>query len=735
MADAPRGELLEAVENQTRVLEKQSRIMGKLTQAITHSFGATEALKSSLMKVDGESSKRIKGLMSTFEKIPVSMEKSIKGFGTLLNMGLRNLDKSFLRAAGQIQALDLNLGSFSTVLRFNSNILRLNGRGQADMIQQLIKLRKTTGRSPEVIAEALGQLQPQVAKVAAFVGPDAAAGLQKALGATVGEFMGHEGAIAKMLDTFGGLTMESRGMRARIGLNPTGGIGQGNDLAEMGNILTAIHKMFASISDPAKAALLFEVMGMDHQMLLLAKTFIGAGGMASLRRAAGGGESSESTFDRALTKLSNATDALFKPLFNILTDSTLEFTKWLTTNMADLQPLVAGFANWAKDMIPLLFVSVIRALVWIGEGIGKLWNYFTNKDEMYLPDHRTQKFGENGMFEGGNVDYRTSFMQDLINVKDWALETYELTKAYFADMFDLAKTSSSDLAGQLVAAIKATYGSLFSGSQDVGPGFEKEGSISQAFTILGQNIVGALETTWTNFQGFMGSKFLQLGDVFRDALAGLVESMLPLLNKVLSYENAVRVVSRASHLIRGGDAGTEAEAVGITAQGNVARAGMGVAQFLEASSRFSNLYNVFKSEHSFFGVDSRPEGLESMGWGKKDESWDDWEARTGGQDGFPTFKGVSLNPYTNEVSGKPKSQYPVDTRLDMVKDGKDPYSFTPQQYEWERVWGPGGTFTQAVKEAVEEGVKAYQDAAKPSWVEDMVGRIEDPLAGIAAGLR
>jgi len=84
---------------------------------------------------------------------------------------------------------------------------------------------------------------------------------------------------------------------------------------------------------------------------------------------------------------------------------------------------------------------------------------------------------------------------------------------------------------------------------------------------------------------------------------------------------------------------------------------------------------------------------------------------------------------------KYSSPYPVDNRLDMVKDGKDPYSFTPQQYEWERVWGPGGTFTQAVKEAVEEGVKAYQDAAVPSWVEDMVGRIEDPLAGIAAGLR
>ena len=550
MADAPRGELLEAVENQTRVLEKQSRIMGKLTQAITHSFGATEALKSSLMKVDGESSKRIKGLMSTFEKIPVSMEKSIKGFGTLLNMGLRNLDKSFLRAAGQIQALDLNLGSFSTVLRFNSNILRLNGRGQADMIQELIKLRKTTGRSPEVIAEALGQLQPQVAKVAAFVGPDAAAGLQKALGATVGEFLGHEGAIAKMLDTFGGLTMESRGMRARIGLNPTGGIGQGNDLAEMGNILTAIHKMFASISDPAKAALLFEVMGMDHQMLLLAKTFIGAGGMASLRRAAGGGgESSGTTFDRALTKLSNATDALFKPLFNILTDSTLEFTKWLTTNMADLQPLVAGFANWAKDMIPLLFVSVIRALVWIGEGIGKLWNYFTARDESFditqsqIGASKSQLTNQAGSLFGLGAQ-RTSFMADVAGAKAGAL-------GMLGNVQSQAGSMQKGLGDWLTANVVTPYNAFTATLQEL---FQAGGLIGTEFDTHVRNLAGWGNTMVGNFGLMLSSFVLEFTDTFRQLLADFVVSMFPILEAMLPG-NQQGMISSARASILGFDNG------------------------------------------------------------------------------------------------------------------------------------------------------------------------------------
>lgn len=555
MADAPRGELLEAVENQTRVLEKQSRIMGKLTQAITHSFGATEALKSSLMKVDGESSKRIKGLMSTFEKIPVSMEKSIKGFGTLLNMGLRNLDKSFLRAAGQIQALDLNLGSFSTVLRFNSNILRLNGRGQADMIQELIKLRKTTGRSPEVIAEALGQLQPQVAKVAAFVGPDAAAGLQKALGATVGEFLGHEGAIAKMLDTFGGLTMESRGMRARIGLNPTGGIGQGNDLAEMGNILTAIHKMFASISDPAKAALLFEVMGMDHQMLLLAKTFIGAGGMASLRRAAGGGESSESTFSRALTKLSNATDALFKPLFNILTDSTLEFTKWLTTNMADLQPLVAGFANWAKDMIPLLFVSVIRALVWIGEGIGKLWNYFTARDESFditqsqIGASKSQLTNQAGSLFGLGAQ-RTSFMADVAGAKAGAL-------GMLGNAQSQAGSMQKGLGDWLTANVVTPYNAFTATLQEL---FKAGGLIGTEFDTHVRNLAGWGNTMVGNFGLMLSSFVLEFTDTFRQVLADFVVSMFPILDAMLPG-NQSDAISSARHAVLGKDDSHELQRV------------------------------------------------------------------------------------------------------------------------------------------------------------------------------
>ena len=540
--------------------------MGKLTQAITGSFGATESLKSSLMKVGTQSSKGIKGLMDTFEDVPVSMEKSIKGFGTLLSMGLRNMDKSFLRATGQIQALDLNIGNFSNVLKFNSNILRLNGRGQADMIQELIKLRKTTGRSPEAIANALGQLQPQVANVAAFVGTEAAAGLQKALGATVGEFMGHEGAIAKMLDTFGGMTMDSRGMRARIGLDPQGGIGQGNDLHEMGNILTAIHSMFAGITDPAKANLLFEVMGMDAGMLHLAKVFMGAGGMAALRRAAaGGGESSEATFSMATQKLANAMERLFKPMSNILTETTTGLTGWLTSNMADLQPLVKGIASYVKTILPSVFMLIISVLVWIGEGIGKIWNYFTKRDEVFDISQSQIGASEAQLTDRvasmmGLGAQRTSFMADVAGVKDWAKrmttnvpgtegfatspagEYYAQGKEYFTELFKAGKESlGSWITDNVITpfnALKNTVGELFSDG----------GLFTLEFSEHALQLEGIFNVHVTNFGNMMSTKIAKISDSLRVFAADFLVSLLPVLNS-MPFVDANSAIAAARHNI------------------------------------------------------------------------------------------------------------------------------------------------------------------------------------------
>ena len=174
-------ELVNAIEELTGTMKRQSSMTATLGQAIQGSLTSSEGLKAAMLKTGRLQEDKIPGLIKVMSDMPGNISKTIEGVAGFMKEGIGEHSRNFLGVVSKISALGMDNGPFLQLARSMNAKMGMTVEQQTEQLKSLMNLRLLTGQNPELMAKALARQSSTFQEVAGIRGEAFSRNLQDAM--------------------------------------------------------------------------------------------------------------------------------------------------------------------------------------------------------------------------------------------------------------------------------------------------------------------------------------------------------------------------------------------------------------------------------------------------------------------------------------------------------------------------------------------------------------------------